>query len=163
MYWDPMPSTSASASVPATAALSDSKLIPRMRRALSARAIAAVAATHAGPIVYWIPGGRATPGVSHHVQSVVSPPNRITGDWPGVRLRTSCMNTESGSAGSVPKYSGADRYSMDKPTYPGATGRLTGRLPTLTRMAEDVSVGCAPARLGVSSPPATATATRVSA
>ena len=87
-----------------------------------------------------MPGGLRTPGVGAQVQSVVSPPKRSTGDCPGVRLRTSWSKTGSGSAAG-PKYRGAERYSMDRPTKPGGMGRLSGAAPIWTRMAERGTAG----------------------
>src|SRR5947209_3297748 len=89
-----------------------------------------------------MPPGLATPGVGAHVQSVVSPPKRITGDCRGASLRTSASNTVSGCSGA-PKYAGAEWYSMERPTNPGGIGRLSGRPEMVTRIADGGSFGCA--------------------
>ena len=62
------------------------------------------AVTCTQPLVseYRTPRGLRTPGTGHHVQSLVSPPIRRFGAWPGVRLRISCSNTGLIAFGSLP-------------------------------------------------------------
>ena len=83
-----------------------------------------------------MPPGGIIPGIGHQVPSVLSPPIRITGDWPGASPLSSATSTGSIVSGSRPVYWWSARYSNDTPTKPGGIACPVGVADTL---AESVS------------------------
>jgi hypothetical protein len=67
-----------------------------------AAASALVVRSQPGVSEYWIPGGGTVPRTGHHVASALSPPIRMTGDWPGASPRSSPTSTGSTAVGSRP-------------------------------------------------------------
>ncbi len=89
-------------SVVATRGLSASMLTPMITCACRSSTRRLVTAAQAGVIVQRTQGGCFMPVTGHHDQSVLSPPIRSVRPPCGDRLRMSCSNGTSGSAGSVP-------------------------------------------------------------
>src|SRR5689334_15981830 len=65
-----------------------------------------------------MPGGVLVWGTGHQLQSVLSPPKRITGWAPGARFRTNCTNAGFKAFGSVPANDGIAHSSVESPTKP---------------------------------------------
>ena len=72
------------------------------------------------------------PGTGNQPQSLESPPMRSTGWEPGASASSSLTNTGLTFSGLVPAYFSTAVYSSDRPTKPGATGRLMGVAVTVT-------------------------------
>src|SRR6202042_1745294 len=89
-----------------------------------------------------MPGGLATPGTGHQVQSLLSPPIRSSGAWPGARSRISCSNTGLTAFGSLPAYAKTAGYSNDSPRKPDGIVLPVGA--ALTVSASVVGAAAAP-------------------
>src|SRR5262249_9588570 len=87
-----------------------------------------------------MPSGALMWGTGHQLQSVLSPPSRITGCAPGARFRTNCRNAGFNAFGSSPANDGIAHSSVDSPTNPLGITRPGTRVLTTAGPAGSAEV-----------------------